>query len=199
MHNPFVKMGKKEKGFNKKIIMPIFIVAIMVMSVFGYMWGSAKTRLTYNGYKFYGLENNNYMLKLDEKRFVFSYYPSELEGIDADEGIGRLFNTPITYATYDANSTYAEEIAQMQFGLGQILKEAKGIYVQNAFTSETEYGLPAVTCANATSSVPVIFFQKTNFTGLTEEQGCVTASGRNKQEMLMVYERLLYTILGVMG
>ncbi len=191
-------MKKKDKGFNKKLIMPLFIVFIMVMSVFGFMWGSSRKKMEYNGFKFIQLENGGFMLKIDNSKVIFNYYPSELEWLNTTKGIKDLFNTPMVYVTYDPNSTHAETIAQIHFNIAQLLDETKGIYVQNAFTSETEHDIPVITCKNATLSVPVVKIEKANTTEITLEDWCVVVKAKDKQEMFGAYERLLYSILGVM-
>ncbi len=191
-------MRKKQKGFRKELLMPLFIALIMVMSVFGYMWGSSKTKMTYNEFKFYQLENNNYMFKINGKSVVFNYYPEDLEQINSTKGLKKLFAGPMVYATSDPNSPYAESIAEVQFNLGKILGEFKNIYVQNAFTSQTEYPLPVITCENASRVIPVITIEKSNTTQITAQGTCIIIEAKTKQDIIALYERLLYSILGVM-
>lgn len=193
-----VKMRKKEKGFRKGLLLPLFVVFIMVMSVFSYMLGSSRTRLTYNGFKFYQLENGGFMLNINNNRVMFSYSPQELERINTTAGIKNLFNTPMVYFTYAQNSTYAETIAEMQFNFAQLMDSIKGTYVQNAFTAETEFDIPAITCKNATLTVPVILFEKAKTTEIMLDDECIVVKAKNRQEMSMAYERLLYSIIGVM-
>jgi hypothetical protein len=191
-------MPKKEKGFRKALIMPIFIVVIMVMSVFGFMWGSGRTKLNYNGFKFYQLESGNFMFKVNSYNALFSYYPSELEWLEVPEGTAALFNTPMFYTTSDYNSTYNETIEETKFSIAELLGNTIGVYVKNAFTSETEYSTSVITCSNATPSAPVIYVVKSNITEITLDSNCVTITATDRQEMFMAYERLAYSILGVM-
>ena len=193
------KMRKKEKGFRARVILPLFIVFILITSMAGFMWGGSTTKIEYNGFKLVRLETGSFMLSIEGQRIAFNYFPSELEWINASEGIAGLFTTPMAYSTSDPESEYAEPIAQMQFNLGQLLEEIKGVYVQTSFISENVYSLPVITCRNATLFVPVIMMKASNSTEITLEQSCVTVSGRNRQELFMAYERLLYTIFGVMG
>jgi hypothetical protein len=170
----------------------------MVMSVFGYMWGSARTKMSYNGFKFYQLENGNYMINVNGKNIIFNYYPGDLENINATKGLRNLFTGPMVYATSDINSTYAEAIAEVQFNLGRVLDEITGTYVQNAFTSKTEHNLPAVTCENASMVIPVIIFEKSNITQITAEGTCIIVEAKARQDIGVLYERILYSIIGVM-
>lgn len=191
-------MRKRQKGIRTNTLMTGFIVLIMITSVLGYMWGSSRTKLNYNGYNFYQQENNQFMLRVNDKKIIFNYYPSELEWINATAGISELFSTPMVYITYEPNSTYAEAFAEAQFNLARILDEVKSVYAQNAFTSETDYDIPVIACSNATALIPVIRFEKTNKTGILKEGACVRVGGEKRQEILMAHERLAYIILGVM-
>lgn len=191
-------MRKKDKGFRAELIMPLFIVIIMVMSVFGYMWSSSRTKLDYNGHKFYQLEDGRFMLSLEGKRIAFSYYPSELEWINASSGIGSLLSAPIVYITSEYNSTLSETFAEVKFSLAQMIQDHRGAYAQNAFTEPTEYSLPVITCMNSTPNTPVIFVERANATEIVIENSCVVMRGRNRQELVRAYERIVYSILGVM-
>ena len=192
------KMAKKEKGFRKELIMPLFIVFIMVMSVFGYMWGSGRTKLNYNGFKFYALENGGFMLKMDDYNAAFNYYPSELELVEIPSSAKSIFKAPMFYTTSDYNSTFKETIDEVKFNIAQVIGSDSGTFVKNAYTSETEYDTDVITCADATPSVPVIYIMRSNSTSITLENSCVTIKAVNRQEMFMASERLVYSILGVM-
>jgi len=191
-------MRKKETGFNAKLILPLFIVFILVTSMFGYMWSGANTKLDYKGFNFVKLESGSYLLNTAGNRIAFNYFPSELEWINASPIIPGLFATPMAYVSSDVDNDYIESIAQMKFSFAQIMDETMGMYVQNSFTSENDFNLSVVTCKNATMSVPVIILQRANSTELDTEGSCIKISGKNKQELFMAYERLLYTIFGVM-
>jgi hypothetical protein len=105
----------------------------------------------------------------------------------------------MAYAAYDPGSEYAESLAEAQFSISQALEGAKGVFVQAAFTSETEHSLPVVSCSNATQFVPVIIIgYAENKTEIVLEDSCVAINARNRQEMIMAYERFLYSVLGVM-
>ena len=146
-------MPKKQKGFRKEVIMPIFIVVIMVMSVFGFMWGSGKTKLNYNGAKFYQLDTGSFLLKINNYNAAFSYYPSELELLEMPAGASALFSTPMFYTTSEYNSTFKETIEQVKFNIAEIMGETLEIYVENAYTAETEYDTSVITCADPRPAV----------------------------------------------
>lgn len=189
---------RKEKGFRKELILPVFIVFIMVMSMFGYMWGSSNTKLEYNGYKIYHLETGGYMLKVNDQRILFNYFPEDIEAVPAPGNIESLFNSPMVYTTSDYDSLYNESIEQVKFGIAQHLSDFKNVYAQNAFTSETQYSLPVITCENATEQTPVLYFTKADKTEISFEDNCLTAKARTREELFMVYERIIYSIFGVM-
>jgi len=191
-------MRKKESGFNAKILLPLFVVFILVTSMFGYMFGSSKTRVDYNNHKFYQTETGNYILNSENIRIEFNNFPENLEWINATSGISTIFSTPMIYTTSNPESSQKNTIAEISFNLGQLLEETNQIYILNSFTSEGDHTLPIVTCANATFSVPVIEIKKSNSTEIIKEGTCVILKARNRQEMFMAYERLVYIILGVM-
>ncbi len=190
-------MAKIDKGFNTKLILPIFIVFILVTSMFGFMWSGSNTKVEYKGFKFTRLDTGMFRLKVENIVVEFRYFPSELEWINSSGGIGERFDTPMIYFTSNPDSDYKEQIAEMHKHFNELLDETRGIYVQNAFTSESEYNLPVITCENATLAVPVISMEKSNSTEIILDQNCIVVNGKNRQEMLMAYERLLYIIFGV--
>ena len=195
------KMRKKDNGFNAKIALPLFVVFILVTSMFGYMWGSSKTRVDYGSFAFYQSEDGSYILKYGSARISFNNFPANLEWINATEGIGAVFSTPMFYVSSDPESSQAEAIAGISFSLGRLMGEVSNIYVQNSFISEGEHVLPVITCSNATIFTPVVLVENSNSTGPTEivKQGsCIILSAKNRQEMYMAYERLVYIIMGVM-
>ena len=191
-------MRKKDKGFKANLALPIFIVFILVTSMFGYMWSGASTKLDYNGFKFLQLEDNSFLFNTGGSRIAFNYFPSEIEWINASPITAGLFATPMVYITSNPESEYLEIMAQIQFNFAQLLSDNLNIYAQTSFTSENEYGLPVVTCKNATLNVPVIHFEMSNSTNIDTDGACIKVMGKNRPEMFMAYERLLYIILGVM-
>lgn len=193
---------KKESWTRKEVMIPLFIAFIMIMSTMGYMWGSdSASSLKYNGYDFARMENGKFSVEINKTRFMFNYYPEEIEWINVSKSAASIGNFQMLYVAYDPKSEYAEGIAQIQFELGQLLWDMKGTYVQNAFTSESEYpNIPVVGCANATFYSPVLIIEQSNSTS-TEDAGgvnCFALYFKNRQELAMAYERLVYAVLGVM-
>ena len=191
-------MRKKDKGFNTKLILPIFVVFILVTSMFGFMWSGSNTKIEYRGFKFTRLDTGVFRISIENRVIEFRYFPSELEWINSSGGIKESFDTPMVYFTSNPGSDYKEQMAEMHKHISEVLWETREVYVQNAFTSESEYNLPVITCENATLSVPVIMIGKSNSTEILLEQNCIVVNTENRQELFMAYERLLYIVFGVM-
>ena len=66
------------------------------------------------------------------------------------------------------------------------------------FTTENEYNIPVITCADATPTVPVLYFQRTNETKVYREGSCIILEAATDFDLLRLKDRILYGIFGVM-
>lgn len=192
----------RRKRINKKVLMSIFIVAIMVLSVFGFMMSyqtNQQDKLEdYNGFKFSrtqkGIKTN-----IEGKAFYFNYYPGDLENITIPEEAKLLFSdAKVFFFTYDPESEFASTIAEKQFDMEQKLTKIGSRFITKGFTNSTGYALPQITCANATPAMPVYQIEQCNETKIIIEDNCVKLTAANEFELNAYHTKLLYIFLGVM-
>lgn len=192
----------RKKLFNKKVWVSLFIAAIMILSVFGFMM-SYQTNQTggteeYNDHKLVQTQKG-LMTKINDKEVYFNYYPASLEQLNMSEDIkSELKNTKAVWVTYDPDSDFATAMAEIQFDMEQTLFDVAEIYVARGLTDTKEYALPEVSCANATATMPVLYLKKGNYTEIESIDNCITLTTITEPELKMYYNKILYIILGVM-
>ena len=73
-----------------------------------------------------------------------------------------------------------------------------GIFVRKGFTSNNSFNLPVVACSDSTPYVPVVYFRHGNSTNIHLDNDCIIAEAAENAGFIMVKDRLLYGMLGVM-
>ena len=58
--------------------------------------------------------------------------------------------------------------------------------------------MPIIACNDATLNVPVVYFKHGNATNIHIENNCIIAEASANADFIMVKDRLLYGMLGVM-
>ncbi|HLC64511.1 MAG TPA: hypothetical protein VJI46_00135 [Candidatus Nanoarchaeia archaeon] len=175
-------------------IIVIFIIVIMVMSVVGFLYsGGTSSSKTVNGRKFYATDKG-WLLTIDKTQYLFDYLPSDL-GIPIPQEVASSMQSPMIYITYDPEDSEKDRISQIQFEIGRALY-SKNIYVMNGFTKENPYNLAIITCANATSSIPVIDIRSAGNISLRNENNCIIAES-DSSSFLRIKDALVYAALGI--
>lgn len=186
---------------NKKTLLAIIISAVMVLSVFGIIFesGTSSQKLSYNGYKFTQLQKG-WQAKINNKIMTFNHHPKELESINISAETSKLLsNTKVALSiTYDPGSEMASFFAEEILYLEQLLAK-QDIFVQRGLTNATGYSLPEISCANATSSVPVIEFRESSTTSVSTENNCIIVEISRASDLLLIGDRIAYAILGIMS
>ncbi|MFH2027934.1 MAG: hypothetical protein ABIJ08_02235, partial [Nanoarchaeota archaeon] len=172
---------------------------IMISSVFGvifYGFGSQDTTLKYKNLKF-TREDSGWSTTINNQRVFFDYFPEELENINiSSEIVDMLKNKYEIDVTSEINSTFKDTIALAEYNMAQVLNDILSVYLRPGFTQENEY-LPAITCSDATLSVPLIYFIHSNQTSITLDGDCIIAEAINDNDFLRIKDRILYSILGI--
>ena len=179
----------------KTILVSIFLAFIMVTSIIGFYFGTqgSATTIRYNGITF-TQELNGWNAKIDGQQYRFSYVPQDVEGLPFPE---MALNGAVQIGlTTDINATTKEDIAIAMFELQTILTQA-GIYVAQGFTTNDTL-LPKITCADSTSTVPVIYYQYGEETNVTKEGNCVAISSYQPYFYLSYSDLIAYKALGVL-
>jgi hypothetical protein len=136
--------------------------------------------------------------KVQGREAVFNYLPNDVIDIDlSNHVLNRLTNLVEIDTTSDFNNSFKEYIAlaehQMALTLGNF-----NIYVRTGFTTENQFGMPIITCRDATLNVPVIYFKEGNETKIYLRDNCIIAEAREEFDFLKIKDRLLYNILGIL-
>jgi hypothetical protein len=193
----------RKKRFNKKIMMSLFIVAIMVLSVFGFVMSyqtNQRDKLAdYNGFTF-SSSQAGLMTKINGQELSFNYYPEDLEKINiSDDAKAILSETKILFVTYDPNSDFASVIAEQQLDMEQKFITLGDRFMTKGFTNATGYALQQITCANATSAMPVYQIEQSNETKIEVSDNCLILTVASESELNAYHAKILYLMLGVMN
>ena len=196
--------AKRTKSFTK--FMGWTIAFLMVASAFGVVFYGFNTSnspdLIYEGYQFTPTQFG-YSVTIDDQAYDFYYLPQSIGHLTIPDDIMSLLTTaPVLTITYDENSSLKEASSLFQFSFNHILG-SRGVFVQSALTKPNTYGLPELTCLNATSYSPVIFIKESvdpNIfnTSITRDGGCIIIQAHSPPEVVQYQDRILYTLLGVM-
>ncbi|MDO8480437.1 MAG: hypothetical protein Q7S65_01325, partial [Nanoarchaeota archaeon] len=155
---------------------------------------SGSTTMRYKGTKFTLAQENGgsvWQAKIDGRTATFLYLPQDIESIPVPPSLkpGVLQ----FQATSDVNSTAAADIAQALFRLST----STGIPMRNGFTTENRYGLPAITCANATQFVPVLSYRLGEKHEIRQEGQCIIVESNVGYGFNQLTDRISYALLGV--
>ena|GEM_PF-2875066 len=191
----------RKKLLNKKVLMSVFIVAIMILSAFGFMMSyrtSQGEKEEYNGFDFIraprGLKT-----KINEQEVYFDYYPQGLENLSMPDDIkAMLKDAKALIVTYDPDSDFATYMAELQFNMEQELSGTGDVYVARGLTNATGTALPEFTCNNATAAMPVLYLKKGEESQIKSEDSCIILTASTEPEMNMFYNKIRYVIYGIM-
>jgi hypothetical protein len=195
------KMPEKKKGVSKAVILTLIIGGVMLLSTFAIMfsgYNSGQDTVPYGDYTF-KRTTGGWMIKVDGKEAKFGYHPADLENINLSSDITKkLAESKVLYVTFNPNTKHVDRFELARFELGQSLIEFFNIYSMPGITeNNSAYKQNMVTCANATSTVPVISLVEGNETKISMENDCVTLEA-DQYVIGALKDRLLYSMLGVM-
>lgn len=199
----FRPAGTKGDGNRGKRWMAIFIGVIMLSSVAGFVISfnpsSQADTFRYSGLTFKQNPQGFYSAELGGKLLEFLYRPEDVADIEISPSVvSTITGSRALYITYDFNSTFSQDMALLQFELGNVLEARYGVFVQPAFTGENPLNISVVGCANATAFVPVLLLQEANSTGISAEPSspnCIVGSAPGSTGFSRVADRLKYSIL----
>jgi len=192
----------KESFWNKKTMMSLFIVAIMVLSVLGFMAirnSNDGYSFVYQGILFEQDQQGGLIAEINGEEVVFRYTPQQLELMNfTDNIIPAVKNTRMIYITNDPDAKYISDLALLSFELSKELPQYFRIYTVNGLTAENDYDVPIVTCLNATQNVPVIYFKDANETRAFMNGNCIFFEAKTAYDFSYLKERLMYGMFGIL-
>lgn len=191
-------MAKKSRFWNKKTWIGILIVAIMVSSSAGFIFGRDDSgSYKYNGYKF-SRTTDGWLGKIDGNSVYFHFHPSELENLSISEEVISKLDVTQAHLTFEIGKNL-QYIDMIRFEFITAMEDNFGVYVYSGVINETEsYDLPIIDCVNATSDVPVIKFTFANETQVYVDGDCIIAEASSEIEFLAIADKILYKLFGVM-
>lgn len=198
--------GRKGDGQKGKRWVAIFIGVIMLSSVAGFVLSvnpsSQGDAFRHAGLTFRQNQQGFYSADLGGRLLEFVYRPDSLSDIEIAPGVvNAITGSRVVYIAYDSNSTLAQDMALLQYDAGNILEARYGIFVQPAFTGKNPFNASVVSCANATSFVPVLLIQAVNATGVgtisakMSNPSCIILSVSDATALARVADRFKYAIL----
>ena len=183
---------------NKKMVMGLFIAFIMIASIFGVVFDrfvAPSQSYEYGDFKF-RVYNNQYIANINGKQHTFSFFPRDLEAIQVSDDVKALLDQPVLTVAYDPNSDMAEAFGEAQYYF-EVQLDGKSI--ERALTDNTNFtSIPKKSCADATSSQPVIELRKSNESGIVADKNCLIINSLDQYDLYQQTERTIYTALGVM-
>tara|TARA_Y100000310_G_scaffold341625_1_gene441396 strand:+ start:2409 stop:2981 length:573 start_codon:yes stop_codon:yes gene_type:complete len=183
----------------KRLVMGILLIFFMISSVFGVLFfgfNQGTTNLNYNDFKFKQIQGQ-WGTTLNKQKILFEYHPIDVESLIIDTPTKSIItNSKMIYLTSDFNDTDKESIAQSSFQLTQRFNE-QNVFVVNAFTQETQYNTPIITCENASNTIPVLFFQSAENTSITNINNCIILEASTQYAFGRLRDRILYMLYGV--
>lgn len=192
----------RQKPNNKKLTISIFIIAVMVLSTFGFIASYQTTETTndYNGFKF-TLKNKHWVTEAiapaGKKEFTFKSHPTDLTEPLSKEITAAVRFTPTIILTFDPNITQIENVDEARFELTQFLAFDLGKNVVNAvmYNSST-YQLPVEDCTPSSDKVYITFLQS-NTTEASINNNCITIASPFSRDYITYVEKLMYTLLNI--
>ena len=184
---------------NKKALVAVFLVAVMVLSTLGFVldFASSSQKETYGDWKF-TLKDNVWVTSINGVDASFSYLPSDVESLSLSSSKTMMLkNAKQLGLSYDSGSSLASSFAEVQYDLARRLDELSGVYVVRGLVNNSGTALPILTCENATSTFPVIVFEENETTAFVESGSCIHAGAIFSNDVYRLGDRLLYGATGV--
>ncbi len=196
---------RKDGSRTKRILFTSLVLLVLASSILGFTLSAlpfgtqqGSEKMKYNGVELFQ-SGDGIATKVDGQVIGLTYFPSELEDVDAGNITRTLESSRMVYATSDPDSSIATAISGTEFDINRVLKAGRSSFLAPVFTKENLYNKSIITCSDATAFVPVLFFNFTNSTTkVSEEDGCITINVASESDLNKVRDRVLYELLGAM-
>ena len=190
-------MHRKRNNEKQKRILAIFIIAVMVMSAFGfilfYTTGSDEITTTYGRHKI-TQSQTGYSVNINKQKYLFNFHPTALEQIDIKQISEKVLAKYELQISYDPENQYSQDIAQASLLIQETMQK-QGINVIFGLTRENSI-YPTITCETAEKTT--IIFLESNETRVTEEsENCYEINTAIRTDVYKLTDKLRYQILGV--
>ena len=185
----------QETSSKKKIILPLFLAIIMVMSVFGVFFGglsgeSETGTITINGFDFVPQTNGRWTVKnkdfsLDLQNGPYDVTPSTLDALP-------LQQASKVYVSYDPQASYFNALPDLVINLKSRVSVVPSCYDELTGCEQ----LPLKTCTDTTTDVAVVIVMLSEQDSFTQEGSCYTLKG-TPDSLNKAADALLLSYFGV--
>ncbi len=195
-----------------KIYLSLVLVFLIIGSISLYFYQKKRYSdvfFEYSGFAIHRVNNmgiEQYYTQLyinnNEQPYLIAtrYNPKDLENIDAYDGLRKDLIKETLYVAVDPDSSSKATIAYTE-----IDKHTQNPFLFNLPTypgiikEVKESAIPIITCNNVSEKTSVILFKigKENKV-FREENGCVILEATNEDNLIMVADRLVLTLLDIM-
>lgn len=190
-------MRKEKSNKTGIILITIFLALSMILSIFAIVIDNPDNGSKYNGYKF-TVAQDGYKVKYNDKFYTFTNHPLQLEAFNLSSDTKQLLTSSQAIAViFDPNASQQdlEFIDYARFNLES--KADKPIYFAVTQESETYAMLPVLSCENATSQIPFIYFNLTTEPSISQVDNCIIVNGK-LSDVVALEERIAYQMMGIM-
>ncbi len=176
-------------------IWAIVIILVMAMSVVGFLSFDYSSIEKYNGFKLVNVDARSWkVVKIPD--LLFYSHPNELESFPLTEDFMlRLKASPVIWFTTPPDDANNETISAVIFDFVWPFAEHDSIVRRGITTSNGS--LPFVTCANATSSLPIVVVETGSNRSLERTGTCYTFTGQTTRDFVDLRDRILYGFYNV--
>ena len=198
-----IRRIEKRRERNMKIFMGVFLAFLMVASGFGIYLsgkGSSSQLLEDHGLRFSPAYDANgrflyYQTKIDKQEQHVYFLPSDVAAIPMSGDVAFVRNASMVTVAFDPSmspvSLQAVDLARYDLS-GMLQKPVIGATI----VPSENYALPVVSCANATTTMPVIEFGAAENESIVVNGSCIKLLGNNTG-LLQLHDRFVYEYLGV--
>ena len=200
-------VARKKQGDSGKRWFAFFIGFVMLASVAAYVLSlnpnSQAGSFRYGGLIFKQDPQGFFAAEINSQPLNFFYRPDDLSDVDLPNSVvQKLAGTTALQITYYWNSSLAQNIALFQLDASNILDAKYGVFTQPGFTTPNPLNMSVITCASATSFMPVLLLQEANNTAIGADSSnpdCIVVNASSDVGFARVSERLLYAMLAGSG
>jgi len=178
---------------NKKVIISIFIIVVMVLSVLGFMLGNnedstiTNNGLNYNNFKFARI-NEKYILDKNGKQYYFDYFPDELQNITVP-------SFTITSPKYYFIFTPGEKDINMEYSMQKLQYSLSQFNIMIVLACDSEENCPDIPIKDCNDYS--FYFKRSENNTISFDENCIILEGDN-QFLSQAVDKINYKLLGVL-
>ena len=194
-----IREGSTKKESRKKVFLTVFLGSIMVLSVFGYIFGQSSSGnekpavdgKTFGEYTF-KMTTGGWFANVGDKQIVFRYLPDEVGAIDVSSVPNDALKKGKVYLTIDPDKRF--NIAERD--LYYDLKPNTNFQIACIEDKEGCAEMPLKACKDAEETVAVIELTVSNATSIVYDSNCITVKG-DEVFVTKAVDKLLHAYFGI--